>query len=100
VAEYAEPSAENLTENLVGEQKANMIRSLAMARRPDRDKADILSAEDLKQLRHNLAHLSVSGVRDLYERTYQDCRVIYDRIPTPRNIQTLVQIWKTLWKWR
>ena len=87
-------------ENLVGEQKANMIRFVAMARRPDRDKTDILSAEDLKQLRHNLAHLSVSGVRDLYERTYQDCRVIYDRIPSPRNIQTLVQIWKTLWRWR
>jgi hypothetical protein len=71
-----------------------------MARRPDRGKADILSAEDLKQLRQNLAHLSISGVKDFYERAYQDCRVVYDRIPNPRQIQTLVQVWKQLWKWR
>jgi hypothetical protein len=71
-----------------------------MARRPDRGKAEVLSQQDLKELRHNLAHLSVTAVRGFYERAYQDCRLIYDRLPTPRQMQTLVQVWKQLSKWR
>jgi hypothetical protein len=71
-----------------------------MARRPDRSKGEILSEQDLKELRHNLAHLSVSAVREFYDRAYQDCRLIYDRLPSPRQMQTLVQVWKQLWKWR
>lgn len=54
----------------------------------------MLSEKDLKELRHNLAHLSVSAVRDFCERAYQDCRLIYDRLPSPRQMQTLVQVWK------
>ena len=71
-----------------------------MARRPDRDKAEVLSEKDLKDLRYNLAHLSVTAVRDFYERAYQDCRVVYNRLPSPKQMQTLVQVWKQLWKWR
>jgi hypothetical protein len=71
-----------------------------MARRPDRGKGEVLNELDLKELRHNLAHLSVSAVRDFYDRTYRDCRLIYDRLPSPRQMQTLVQAWKQLWKWR
>ena len=38
-----------------------------MARRPDRGKGEILSENDLKELRHTLAHLSVSaGVKDKF----------------------------------
>ena len=69
-----------------------------MARRPDKREAEILSEENLKQLRYNLAHLSLPAVRDFYEKAYQDCRLIYNRIPNPRQIQTLVQVWKQLWK--
>ena len=69
-----------------------------MARRPDKREAEILSEEKLKELRYNLAHLSLPAVRDFYEKAYQDCRLIYNRIPTPRQIQTLVQVWKQLWK--
>jgi hypothetical protein len=71
-----------------------------MARRPDREKADILTEKDLKDLRRNLAHLSVGGVRDFYEQAYRDCRLIYSRLPSPRQMQTLVQVWKQLRKWR
>jgi hypothetical protein len=71
-----------------------------MARRPDPGKSDALSEEELKQLRHNLAHLSPDGVRNFYERAFEDCRLIYNRLPSPRKIQTLVQVWKQLWKWR
>src|SRR5580698_8445216 len=69
--------------SVMGEQMANMLDSFPMARRPDRAKADILSEAELKELRHNLAHLSVEAVRDLYDRTYRDCRLIYQRLPTP-----------------
>ena len=71
-----------------------------MARRPDREKVEILSEQDLKELRHNLAHLSLGAVRDFYEAAYRDCRMIYSRLPSPRQMQTLVQVWKQLRKWR
>jgi hypothetical protein len=72
----------------------------AMARRPDREKVEMLSEQDLKELRHNLAHLSLGAVRDFYEAAYRDCRMIYSRLPSPRQMQTLVQVWKQLRKWR
>jgi hypothetical protein len=84
----------------MGEHKENMLVSLAMARRPDSEKPDVLNEEELKQLRHNLAHLSPGGVREFYERAFEDCRLIYNRLPSPRKIQTPVQGWKQLWKWR
>ena len=72
-----------------------------MSRRSDPDEPpDILSPEDLKSLRQNLAHLSPDGVRQFYERAFEECRLIYTRIPSPRKMQTLVQVWKQLWKWR
>lgn len=71
-----------------------------MARRPDRGNPEVLSEEDIKALRHNLAHLSPGAVRDFYEMAYRDCRPIYNRLPTPKQMQTLVQAWKQLWKWR
>jgi len=71
-----------------------------MARRPDRKKAEMLSEDDLRELRHNLAHLSVGAVRDFYDQAYRDCRLIYHRLPTPKQMQVLVQAWKQLWKWR
>jgi hypothetical protein len=84
----------------IGEQPANMLASSGMARRFDRDKEDVLSEQDLKQLRENLSRLSPQGVRDFYDRAHEDCRLIYTRLPTPRKIQTLVQVWKQLWKWK
>jgi hypothetical protein len=71
-----------------------------MARSPDSRKSEVLNEKDLKDLRHHLAHLSVTAVRDFYERTYRDCRLVYDHLPSPRQMQTLVQVWKQLWKWR
>jgi hypothetical protein len=53
----------------------------------------MLSEENLRELRQSLAHLSLPAVRDFYERTFQDCRLIYNRIPSPRQMQTLVQVW-------
>jgi hypothetical protein len=77
-----------------------MLKSLPMARRPNTEKPDVLSEKDLQEMRHRLAHLSPQGVRDFYERAFEDCRLIYNRLPSPRKMQTLVQLWKTLWGWR
>jgi len=71
-----------------------------MARRPDKREAEMLSRENLSELRHSLAHLSLPAVREFYDRAYQDCRLLYGRLPSPRQMQTLVQIWRQLWKWR
>jgi len=75
------------------------IPSLWLAR-PDPREAEMLTNENLEELRHNLAHLSIDAVRHFYERAHEDCRMIYDRIPSPRQMQTLVQVWRQLWKWR
>jgi hypothetical protein len=71
-----------------------------MSRRPDPREVEMLTKENLEELRHNLAHLSLPSVREFYERVYQDCRLVYDRLPSPKQIQTLVQVWRPLWKWR
>lgn len=73
-----------------------------MARRPDpSSREEILSAEHLKELNHNLAHLSMSAVLDFYQRAYRDCRIVNSHtFPTARVIQELVQAWKQLRKWR
>ena len=60
----------------------------------------MLSEENLNELRRSLAHLSLPAVRDVYEQAYRDCRLNLQPIPTPKQIQTLVQVWKQLWKWR
>ena len=56
--------------------------------------------KDLDELRYNLAHLSVDAVRRFFERAHEDCRMIYDRLPSPKQMQTLVQVWRQLFKWR
>jgi hypothetical protein len=61
---------------------------------------EVLSEKDLTEMRHNLAHLSTTAVRDFYESAYRDCRLIYNRLPGPKQMQTLVQVWKQLCKWR
>jgi hypothetical protein len=70
-----------------------------MARRPDPREVEMLSTENLNELRHNLAHLSIDAVQRFYERAHQDCRLIHE-LPSPKKIQTLVTIWKQLWRWR
>lgn len=71
-----------------------------IARRPGSEKPEIFTQKDRDELRHNLAHLSIDAVRRYYARAHEDCRMIYDRLPLPKRIQTLVQVWTQLWKWR
>jgi uncharacterized protein YqeY len=71
-----------------------------MARRPTVENERVLSREDIKQLRDNLAHLNESGVRDLYQRAHRECALIGSNFPDALSIQQLVQAWKQLRKWR
>ena len=59
----------------------------------------MLCEKNLAELRYNLAHLALPAVREFYEQAYKGCRLI-DELPSPKKIQTLVTIWKVLWKWR
>jgi hypothetical protein len=61
-----------------------------MARRPGSEKPEIFTEKDFDDLRHNLAQLSIDAVRHYYERAHGDCRTIYDRLPSPKQMQTLV----------
>jgi hypothetical protein len=65
-------------------------------RRPNREKVEVLSEKELNEMRQSLAHLSATAVRDFYESAYRDCRLIYHRIPTPKQMQTLVQVWRAI----
>jgi hypothetical protein len=71
-----------------------------MARRPERAQEDVLTAAELKELNEHLSRLSPQHVQDFYQRAYEDCRIVYTRIPSPKAIQSLVQAWKLLRKWR
>lgn len=73
-----------------------------MARKPDlrNRKEDVLSPEDLKQMREGLSHLSLDAVRHAYQTAYARCRMVNDRVPSARSMQELVQAWKQLWMWR
>jgi hypothetical protein len=71
-----------------------------MSRRLDSQHPEILSEKDLEDLHYNLAHLSLDAVRRFYETAHRDCQMLYDRLPTSKQMQTLVQVWKQLWKWR
>ncbi len=57
-------------------------------------KPDILSEKDLEDLRHNIAHLSPQSLRDVYARSHEECHLVYNRLPSPKKVQTLIQIWK------
>jgi hypothetical protein len=71
-----------------------------MARRPDLGQEKIWTREELKEIAHNLALLSVNGVREFYERAYRECRISPRVFPSARAVQELVQAWKLLRKWR
>lgn len=61
-----------------------MFNSQDTGDRTPRD-AEILSKKHLDELRYNLAHLSLPAVRDFYHKAFEDCRLIYDRLPSPKQ---------------
>jgi hypothetical protein len=45
----------------------------------------------LEAVSYHLAHLSVFAVQEFYEQAYQDCRLVYNRLPSPGKVQTLAK---------
>ena len=72
-----------------------------MPRRWEFGKEEFFSRKDLDELGRNLALMSETAVRDFYQRAYRECRIINGRtFPSARSVQSLVQAWKQLRKWR
>jgi hypothetical protein len=60
---------------------------------------DPFTADELKQLRENIAKLSPYSVRRLYETAWTECRMKEQRLPPAKSVQQLVQAWRQLWLW-
>jgi hypothetical protein len=71
-----------------------------MARRPDIHNHEVMSNDEINQLRTSLSRISLSAARHAYHTAYSRCRMVNDRVPSARSIQELVQVWKQLWKRR
>jgi hypothetical protein len=74
--------------------------AFAMARRPDIRNSEVMSPDEINQLRTSLSRISLSAARHAYHTAYARCRMVNDRVPSARSIQELVQVWKQLWKRR
>ena len=61
---------------------------------------EVMSREELGNLRSSLSRISLSAARHAYHTAYARCRMVNDRAPSARSIQELVQVWKQLWKRR
>jgi hypothetical protein len=70
-----------------------------MARRPEFP-ANVMTREQLKELKRSLSMLSPHNVRDNYQKLLEQCRLRGENPPSPRIMQELVTLWKVLWNWR
>jgi hypothetical protein len=70
-----------------------------MARHPEFP-ANVMTTEELKQLKRSLSMLSPYSVRDNYQKLLDKCRLREGAPPTPRMMQELVTLWRVLWTWR
>jgi hypothetical protein len=78
-----------------------MLECSLMSRRGDHfEETRPFSPKELGELRRTLAGLSLDALRQFYERTHRDCQMVFNKLPTPKRIQTLVQVWKQLRKGR
>jgi hypothetical protein len=71
-----------------------------VARRQEPGKpADVLTEEQLKEVRYNLAHLSPFHVEKFYTDCYMEAAP--EKKPSPRVMQKLITAWKLLhgWEW-
>ena len=78
-----------------GDEKANM------ANRPDFSPDQVLSAEQLAEVRQNFARLSVPSLQTAYAEALERCRLDRrGRPPASIHIQVLVQAWRQLRKFK
>jgi hypothetical protein len=70
-----------------------------MRRRPEVGQ-NVLTREELDELQRKLQLLSPYTVEAHYREQWQKCEIRPGVLPTPRMMQQLVALWRTLWKWR
>jgi hypothetical protein len=68
-----------------GEEKTNM-----------KEADEVLTPEQLAELRHRYGMLHISSVQRMYREAYERCAPVADRIPKAAAIQELVTVWKYL----
>ena len=76
-----------------------MIAFGVMARRPP-PPDQVLSRAELQELQRRLAMMRVTAVQDFYRAAHDRCRLDYGRLPSARQVQEFVTVWKQLRKWR
>jgi len=59
---------------------------------------EAMTEDEVRELRRSLSLLSPHMVKERYKIVMDRCR-FYD-LATPRMMQELVTLWKTLWRWR
>jgi hypothetical protein len=70
-----------------------------MADRPDFSPDQVLSAEQLQEVRQNFAKLSIPSLQTAYTEALERCKLDRrGRVPASIHIQVLVQAWKQLRK--
>ena len=70
-----------------------------MARRPP-PPDEVLSRAELKELQRRLSMMSMTAVQDFYRAAHGHCRLDYGQLPSARQVQEFVTVWKQLRKWR
>jgi hypothetical protein len=66
----------------------------------DRHRAQVLTRDELVELRTRLERMSVTAVHDFYFSAHLRCQLKRDgELPAPRDIQELVQAWKQIRSW-
>jgi hypothetical protein len=70
-----------------------------MARREKKPRDEILSRNELADLRRRLSMMTVTAVQDFYRAAHNRCRLDYGHFPSARQVQELVTGWKQLRKW-
>ena len=70
-----------------------------MAKRPDFTPDQVLSAEQLAEVRHGFSKLSLPSLQTAYSEAWERCKLDRrGRAPNSVHIQVLVQAWKALRK--
>ena len=61
---------------------------------------EVLTPEQLAELRHRYGMLHISSVQRLYREAYERCAPVGDRTPKASAMQELVSVWKYLRSYR
>jgi hypothetical protein len=61
---------------------------------------DKLNAEQLADLRRKIDSMKLHELENYYRVIYTTCEYRVMRVPQPESIQTLVQVWRRMWKLR